>query len=223
MADPGKEWRMSPMARNSCNVSAVETAPIYAKLVRKQGDVPGDVRRHAERTIEELHDALDFGRTPSAAVPGVLERTVRAARGAASRRGLALSCVPREAFRAGGCRSAVRTVVVPLVTGRRSAAPAFVPSRGAQGRQTRNGVMAPGVTARSGSARCRPWRSRRPQRRATLRWRRGGPLSAGRVGCRGRGGGADAGARDPSGGPGRRYRGRLCGGTQLGWRCNTSS
>ncbi|MFJ4008187.1 hypothetical protein [Streptomyces sp. NPDC090026] len=59
-------------------MSAVETAPIYAQLVREQGDVPGDVRRYAERTIEELHDALDFGRTPSAAVPRVLERTVRA-------------------------------------------------------------------------------------------------------------------------------------------------
>ncbi|MEU0126571.1 MULTISPECIES: hypothetical protein [unclassified Streptomyces] len=35
-------------------------APIYAGLVEEQGDVPAEVRRVAEATLEEVDRVLDF-------------------------------------------------------------------------------------------------------------------------------------------------------------------
>ncbi|MEU0133981.1 hypothetical protein ABZ172_08105 [Streptomyces sp. NPDC006296] len=39
----------------------VSDAPIYAGLVEEQGDVPAEVRRVAEETLQEVESALDFG------------------------------------------------------------------------------------------------------------------------------------------------------------------
>ncbi|MFI2780330.1 hypothetical protein [Streptomyces sp. ALB3] len=35
-------------------------APIYAGLVEEQGDVPAEVRRVAEETLQEVQSVLDF-------------------------------------------------------------------------------------------------------------------------------------------------------------------
>ncbi|MEU9361960.1 hypothetical protein AB0D35_28195 [Streptomyces sp. NPDC048301] len=44
-------------------------APIYAGLVEEQGDVPAEVRRVAEETLQEIEGLLDFSamRVPAAA------------------------------------------------------------------------------------------------------------------------------------------------------------
>ncbi|MEV6330078.1 hypothetical protein [Streptomyces sp. NPDC051909] len=36
------------------------TAPIYAELIREQGDVPGDVRRTAEEVLRDLSRVIQM-------------------------------------------------------------------------------------------------------------------------------------------------------------------
>ncbi|WP_267245629.1 hypothetical protein [Streptomyces sp. PR69] len=36
-------------------------APIYSSLIRELGDIPAQVRRTAEQTMEEVDRAVDFG------------------------------------------------------------------------------------------------------------------------------------------------------------------
>ncbi|MEU8618933.1 hypothetical protein [Streptomyces sp. NPDC048623] len=48
------------------------TAPIYAELIREQGDVPGDVRRVAEEVLRDLSRVIQMppvGHGPNGGAP----------------------------------------------------------------------------------------------------------------------------------------------------------
>ncbi|MER6217699.1 hypothetical protein ACGFY6_17655 [Streptomyces sp. NPDC048387] len=49
--------------------STSSEAPIYDRLVRERGDVPGQVRREAEEILHHLAQVM-AGRPPSGGLPG---------------------------------------------------------------------------------------------------------------------------------------------------------